>query len=524
MNKNQLRALAADAFHQVLDNGVFRILAVLCALPILFTFVVGIREEGVELLYGLKSWSYSELFGTFGQKVLPSDPRGLLIEGVLQVVVEFLAGSLGMLVALSATSFFVPRLLEKGAAELYFHKPVSRTVLFLSRYLAGLLFVALVSFILVGGMALGLLLVSGHGDPGILVAPLTLTYAFAPIYAFTQLAGVVTRSTVAALLLSSFFFLFNGCIQQSWIAWQQAANGPAFHVEEEREEAEAGSEDSAGSRAASDADAEPDDERGRSPLQTFLVGVLDALHLALPKTTDADYLGQKLRRALERPLYRDEESLVTIARLPAGMEELAPGELGRCLETEPALRERLGQPVFGARKGSTSYSLWRRESGRSETRIGERVRARTETASQAAKSLAESLEGRARELERESERFGSGFGGGEIGAWLVAWHEGEGSTALTRSALVFKGTQDEELYTLLCDVPGELAPEAAATARRELASQLDLDETFVQAWYPRQLALDAPLRFNILFSIGSTLAFAAAMLLAGIWRLSRIAF
>jgi ABC-type transport system involved in multi-copper enzyme maturation permease subunit len=526
VNRNQLRALAADAFHQVLDNGVFRILAVLCVIPILFTFVVGIREEGVVLLFGLKSWSYSELFSTFGHRVLPSDPRGLLIEGVLQVVVEFLAGSLGMLVALSATSFFVPRLLEKGAAELYFHKPVSRTALFLSRYLAGLLFVALVSFVLVGGMALGLLLVSGHGDPGILVAPLTLTYAFAPIYAFTQLAGVVTRSTVAALLLSSFFFLFNGCVQQSWIAWQQNVNGPALHVERERDEADAKDEDPGGSKAAPVAEAQPTEKGGGSSLQGFLVGVLDTLHFALPKTTDADYLGQKLRRALARPLYRDEDSLVTIPRLPPGMEELAPGELGRLLESEPELRARCGEPAFGASKGGVSYSLWRRGAERSETRIGERVRTRVETASQAAKSLAESLEGRAgvRDLRRESERFGSGFGGGDIAGWLVAWHEGEGAAVRTRLALVFKGARDDALFTLLCGAPGELEPEAAASARNELASQLDIDETFAQAWYPSQLALDAPLRFNILFSIGSTLAFAAAMLVLGAWRLARIAF
>jgi len=469
----------------------------------------------VVLLFGLKTWSYADLLGVFGQRVLPADPRGLVIEGVLQIVVEFLAGSLGMLVALSATSFFVPRLLEKGAAELYFHKPVSRAVLFLSRYFAGLLFVALVSIILMGGMALGLFLVSGHGDPGILVAALTLTYAFAPIYAFTQLAAVVTRSTVAALLLSSFFFLFNGCIQQGWIAWQQNAHGPALVRERAGESEDEPAEE-----------ARPEEDSGPSSTQEFLLDTLDLVHLVLPKTTDADYLGKKLRRALARPLYRDEDSLVTIARLPEGLTQLAPDELARSLETEPGLRARLGQPVFGARGGVTHYSLWRRDAERSESRIGERVRERVETESQAAKTLEQELERStdAREVERKSEHFGSGMHGGEIGAGLVSWREGVGAEARTRSALVFEGLRERTIFTLLCDSSGELAPEAAAAERQTLATHVDLDEIAAEAWYPSQLALDAPLRFNILFSIGSTLAFAAAMLLLGIWRLGRIAF
>jgi len=517
MNGNQARALAADAFHQVLDNGVFRILAVLCAVPILFTFLVGMREEGLVLLFGLKTWSYSELFGVFGRHNLPADPRGQVIEGVLQVVVEFLAGSLGMLVALSATSFFVPRLLEKGAAELYFHKPVSRTALFLSRYFAGLLFVALVSLILVGGMALGLFLVSGHGDSGILVAAFTLTYAFAPIYAFTQLAAVVTRSTVAALLLSSFFFLFNGCIQQGWIAWQQNANGPRLHLRPE---------DGDEPDDPPAAETQPEGESRGSSTQEFLLRALDLVHFVLPKTTDADYLGQKLRRALLPPLYRDQDSLVTIARLSEGLVRLAPDELARELAAEPALRARCGEPVLGAHRATTRWTLWRRDAERSESRIGERVRERIETTSQAAKTLAQELErdGNAHDVERKSERFGSGIHGNQISAWLVAWRQGAGPGSQARSAYVFKGMRDQTIFTLLCDAPGELAPDAAAAERQALASQVDIDEVAAEAWYPSQLAFDAPLRFNLFFSIGSTLAFAAAMLLLGIWQLCRIAF
>jgi hypothetical protein len=107
---------------------------------------------------------------------------------------------------------------------------------------------------------------------------------------------------------------------------------------------------------------------------------------------------------------------------------------------------------------------------------------------------------------------------------LLAWREGQGERARTLSAVTFKGTSDATIFTLLCDAPGELEAEAAAAERQRLSAQIYVDRTSAEDWYPDQLALDAPLRFNILFSIGSTLAFAAVMLLLGTWRLGRIAF
>lgn len=527
MNRQQLRALAADAFHQVLDNGVFRVLALLCALPVLFTFLVGIREEGVVLLFGLKTWSYSELFGVFSRGVLPPDPRGLVIEVVLQVVLDFLAGSVGMLVALSATSFFVPRLLEKGAAELYFHKPVSRAVLLLSRYFAGLVFVALIALALVSGIYLGLLFVSGHGDPAILLAALTLTYAFVPIYAFTVLAGVVTRSTVASLLLSAFFFLFNGCIHQSWIAWQLTTNGPAQRLV--REEAEEAKEKESGKEHADADETSVAGDESAGSTAHFLLTTLDILHLVLPKTADADAFGQKLRKALDRPLYQDAQALVTLARFPQGLEPLDLGEL----TADAALRARLGEPVLAASTSEGAHhSLWHRAAERTETTIGKRVRVRMESPTQAAKALEEELQSRAdvRALERTSERFGSARREGEMAGALVAWYEGPavrhgpGDGTRTRSALAFKGTNDETLFTLFSDAPGELETKAAAAERQRLSAQFYVDRRAAEDWYPDQLAFDAPLRFNILFSIGSTLAFAALLLALGIWRLARIGF
>ncbi len=520
MRRNILRALAADAFHEVVDNWVFRILALLTLLPILFTFVVGLRPDSVELLFGLKSWSYAEFFGVFGVGALPPDPQGKVIGVVLSLCFEFLAGSLGMLLAISATASFVPRMLEKGTSELYFHKPVSRAWLLLSRYFAGLVFIALVSGVLVFGMYLGLLLVSGYGDPGIPVAALQLVYTFALIHSFSVLCGVVTRSTVASILLSSFFFFFNGCVHTGWIAWERASNGPNVHLEHVEVDAD-------GSRPAAEAEERERDVGEPSQTVRALHATLDTAHLVLPKTTDADFFGRKLRRALDRPVFRDGDSLVTLFRLDSRLRRLDDAT-GAVLEPSEELRATLGALRFAATNadapagGTATYSLWRRPAEKSETRIGERVKVRVESSSQAAEHLQDLLERNgASALSRESGRFGSDAGGRELSGSILRAQDAAGNALQAR---VFRGSEDEWIYTLRIAAPEPMASEQMDELVKALLDQLGLDLASIEEWYPSQLGFTAPLRFNILFSIGSSLAFEGALLFLSVWRLRRIAF
>jgi ABC-type transport system involved in multi-copper enzyme maturation permease subunit len=511
VNANALRALAADAYHQVVDNWVFRILAVLALLPILLTFTVGLRPDSIELLFGLKSWSYAELFAAFGAPTTPPDPRGALVEGLLEVVFDFLAGSLGMLLAISATAFFVPRMLEKGTADLYFHKPVSRTWLLLSRYFAGLVFIALLGTVLVGGMYLGLALVSGYHDPGILVAAPQLVYLFALVFPFAVLCGVVTRSTVASILLTGFFFLFNGCVHNSWIAWEQNEHGPGLDLGPDAD----GEGDDKNDDAGSEVDEEVEERGG---VLAFVRATLDGLHLVLPKTTDAGAFASMARKGLARPHLREEDSLVTVFRLAEDFSAFAPDELAAL--APPAV---LGEARFGARSadGELQLTLWRRPSVRSETRFGERVRVREESSSRAAEALAEALEAAgSTELQRESTRFGTRTRGRDLAGSHVRWRDAGGAS---RSARVFKGTSDAWIYTLLAEARTLDAAGLEARAAPQLA-QLGLDVAALEDWYPNQLGFTAPLRFNVLFSVGSSLAFVLVLLALAAWRLARISF
>jgi hypothetical protein len=372
-----------------------------------------------------------------------------------------------MLVALCATAFFVPRMLEKGSAELYFHKPIARWVLLLSRYFAGLLFVALVAAVLATGMYLGLRFVSDHDDPGILVAALMLTYKFVPIYAFTVLAGVVMRSTVGSLLVSGFFFLFNGCIQTAWITIETTRSGPSL-FEMSRD---APAEDGTPPQDVVADEEEPADDDDESGVSAVLFRILDVLHLVLPKTADSDYLGQKLRRALAEPLYHDPGSLISVARLPDGFRGIEEPELAALAPSE-SLRPLLGSPVLGARAERVTSSLWSRPATSVEKSFGERVRRRSETSSQAAKLLEDELErAGAAEVTRENASFGSGVGPGQISGQRVTWR----ADGREHAALVLKGAGDDTVITLLSASTAELTQEAPEPELERYAYVIDID-------------------------------------------------
>lgn len=512
MKPGIVQALALDALHQVLDNWVFRILTGLTLVPILLCFVLGAREEGIVLLFGLKTWAYADLPAVGPMLATVADPQGIVIEALLQLFLDQAAGNLGILLAIVATAFFVPRLLEKGAADLYFHKPVSRAALYLSRFYAGLLFIALSSGVLALGVFLGLATASQHVNLGVLLACPTLVYVFALVFPFTMLVGVVTRSTVASILLSALFFLFNGCIQNAWVSLEQLEHGPnvAALVGRGAEE----EEDEAGA-------AQPEEPRKGARDSAFgraLLATLDVARVVLPKTTDADHLARKLRTSLSEPFFRDEAEHVIVSRLSRGLaaHELPaappPAELAPHLGT---LRLVARSDAPGAPE--TEFTLWSRPVARSTSTVNGRERERVETLSRAGEALEDALAALGHAPTRVKSRLP-----GDLDASRIDWSVAE--PAARHTAWCFKGSEGELLFTLLVRVPGQPDEPTLEAETLRLARYLTLDRTAIDAWYPSQLRFDAPWRTNILFSLGSSLAFAALVLALGLWRLARIAF
>ena len=288
-------ALFHDALYQVLDNKVFRILMVLTVVLVAVPWLVGFREDELVLAWGWKRYFYEDILASMGwllfQQVGTDQER--MIGGVQSFLVSGIAGTFGMFFSLAATSFFVPRLLEKGAADPLFSKPVSRFALLLSRYVAGLLFILVLGVFLVGGIHLGFLVNSQYGDVTLLWTLPILVYTFGLLFSFTVMVGTWTRSATAALLLSFVFLGFTGGVHLAWKGIRMAEAQDVFEQ----------------IREAGDALSDPELEDVREDLDgftRFVLGTISTLHHALPKTGDADALAQLLRKQLEEPQYTRE--------------------------------------------------------------------------------------------------------------------------------------------------------------------------------------------------------------------------
>jgi ABC-type transport system involved in multi-copper enzyme maturation permease subunit len=282
-------ALLRDAWAQVVDNMVFRVLAVLLALLVLPTFAVRLGPESLRVLW-LFEYRYDQLLPLKALASSGPGPSGNLHLGLIEfietTIADHLAGTIGLFLCLTATAFFMPRMLEKGTADVIFSKPISRLVLMLSRYAAGLIFVSLLAVGLVGGMHLGFSLVSGHSLPGFLWTIPTLVYTFAIMHAVSVMAGILTRSSVAAILLTMFFLMANGCVHFAWEVKQVATD------------AEASGE--LGRQMDIDADDVPE------PLR-WIGGVLDAAHYAMPKLADGERVVGLLREPRGPDLHPERE-------------------------------------------------------------------------------------------------------------------------------------------------------------------------------------------------------------------------
>lgn len=485
MRAVQLRALGRDALHQVLDNKVFRILVVLALLPPLFTFLVAFREDEMVVLFGWKRWSYDFFGGS------AADARAGAIDAFLQLVFEGAGGVFGVLICLVATAFFVPQMIEKGSADVLFHKPLSRWTLYLARYCSGLLFVALVSSLLAGGVWLGLRLLSGWNDPGILVGAFTLTYVFGLLYPVSMLFGVLTRSPIAAILCTLLFLFVNGCVvhegwmfKQSWLDQQ---------------------------RASADEHA-PDPLEELSPTLRAAALTADVLHFALPRTGDAKLIAREMRRHVSSLAFEDADTGVAFSSLPAGARAVEPFALPHALEPE------LGPTrlALAFEDDDARLSLHRRQRAASSEGNGESTRA-------AAGALVEHLQALGLEASRRSGVLGAR--GGATAANVVRWSE-EG-----RDSAVWLFRADDWIYALYLEQPS--APPAgeaddSVTARVDAAFGVRVDARgdgrWWRGWYERRVGFGAPWRFNLWLSVLTSLGFVCVTLLAGAWRLRGMDF
>lgn len=174
------------------------------------TFRVRLRADSLKRLEG--AYEVRLLFGL--AKTRLTDSVANFLATLEYVVADWIAGWVGIIIAVIFTAGSVPGMLQKGSVDVILSRPVTRWGLLMTKYLGGLLYVLIPATFLVGGCWLVLSARAGYWNFGFLMCIPMLVALFAILYSFSLLIGVVTRSTVASILLTLVLWFFSYIVAQ----------------------------------------------------------------------------------------------------------------------------------------------------------------------------------------------------------------------------------------------------------------------------------------------------------------------
>ncbi|HWE04022.1 MAG TPA: hypothetical protein VG326_16575 [Tepidisphaeraceae bacterium] len=193
----QTVALIVDAYRELNYKKLFWITLILSAVVVLSFLGVNINDHGL-IIFG-KAW--------------PVPHMAMLDRAVFYRLLFLVLGVdiwltwAATILALVSTAGIFPDLLTGGSIDLYLSKPISRLRFFLSKYFTGLLFVGLQ----VGAFsAASFIVLAIRGQVWIwgvfLAIPIVLVF-YSYLYCVCVLLGVLTRSTLTAILLTILLWL-----------------------------------------------------------------------------------------------------------------------------------------------------------------------------------------------------------------------------------------------------------------------------------------------------------------------------
>jgi hypothetical protein len=192
MIMRQTKAILLDAYRELQAKKMFWVVLILNVFVIGVFAILGVNKNGLTVLW------YEV-----------GDTRSLGVEAAFvykYAYSTFIVGLwftwLATLLALISVAGIFPDFMSSGGVDLFLAKPISRLRLFFTKYMAGLLFVA---FQVTLFTALSFVVLGVRGkiwEAGLFWAiPIVLAF-FSYLYAVCVLLGTLTRSTIAAFMLT----------------------------------------------------------------------------------------------------------------------------------------------------------------------------------------------------------------------------------------------------------------------------------------------------------------------------------
>jgi ABC-type transport system involved in multi-copper enzyme maturation permease subunit len=219
----QTLALFHDAYRELNSKRMFWVVLILSVLVVGAFGAVGINERGLVLLI----WTIpTDMFNS--TMIAPKTFYMLMFSGLgIGIWLTWVATVL----ALVSTAGIFPDFVSGGSISLLLSKPIGRWRLFLTKYLTGLLFVALqvglfsvASFIVIG-------LRAGAWVPSLFLAIPIVVCFFSYLYSVCAVLGLLTRSTLAALLLTLLFWFLTFAVGSAELVVQNGRIGSKYVVE-----------------------------------------------------------------------------------------------------------------------------------------------------------------------------------------------------------------------------------------------------------------------------------------------------
>lgn len=200
-------ALLVDSYRLLMSRKLFWITLIISAVVVAIYASIGFNETG-----------WSVFFGAFhfdSETIRAGSPWAeTLYLGIFsQYVVGIWLSWAAIILALVSTSSVFPDFIAEGAIDLVLSKPIRRVQVFLVKYLGSLLFVLLQVALFCAGVFFCVGLRLGEWKWSIFSAVPLLVVFFSYLYSVNVLLALVTRSTIAALLLTILFWFGIGIVQ-----------------------------------------------------------------------------------------------------------------------------------------------------------------------------------------------------------------------------------------------------------------------------------------------------------------------
>jgi ABC-type transport system involved in multi-copper enzyme maturation permease subunit len=203
----QTFALLLDSWRLLVSRRLFWLTLALNVLVVVLYGSLAITENGVSIGFGL--WEIESERFRMGTGLAQSTLLPFINYMLISFWLAWIATGLGLI----STASIFPDFLADGAVDMVLAKPISRAKIFIVKYLGGLLFVTLqVSLFCIASFFVARWRI-GEWQWMLFAAIPVVVVFFSYLYAVSVLIGVLTRSSIAAILGAAIFWLCLWAVQ-----------------------------------------------------------------------------------------------------------------------------------------------------------------------------------------------------------------------------------------------------------------------------------------------------------------------